>query len=161
MASFRVRTLGGFHSLRTSQSLLDHRAMRLNAKRFQRSIILAAVESLVAAQRLGANLVSLVQIVAHLDRTAAAWSFERRTGFSRPALARALADGALLRDVDRLKGVLRTGPEHWALVQVANGTVSFTESSWRRYSRIEVLMREGATADWSAWDALWAAAVDR
>lgn len=100
------------------------------------------------------------RVVRHLDREAAAWTFERRTGFSRPALARALAASPLLRDVDRLKGVLRTGPEHWALVQVANGVPSFADSSWRRDGRVEVLLREGVTADWDAWDAFWASVVD-
>lgn len=100
------------------------------------------------------------RVVRHLGRSAAAWTFERRTGFSRPALARALAASPLLRDAERLKGVLRTGPEHWALVQVANGVPSFTESSWRRDGRVEVLLREGVDADWSAWDALWASVAD-
>lgn len=94
--------------------------------------------------------------VHHVGRAASGWTFDRRTGFSRPALARALAESPLLRDVERLKGVLRTGPEHWALVQVANGAIAFAESSWRRDSRVEVLLREGAAADWAAWDALWA-----
>jgi G3E family GTPase len=101
------------------------------------------------------------RVVRHVGRTAAGWTFERRAGFSRPALARELAASPLLRDVERLKGVFRTGPEHWALVQVANGELSFAESSWRRDSRCEVLLREGAVTDWSAWDALWSATVDR
>ncbi|MFO0334391.1 MAG: CobW family GTP-binding protein [Pseudomonadota bacterium] len=100
------------------------------------------------------------RIARHVGREAGAWVFERRVGFSRPALVRTLERDARLAPVERLKGVFRTGSEHWALVQVADGRVSVAESSWRRDSRVEVLLRPGARADWPAWDALWESVTD-
>jgi G3E family GTPase len=94
-----------------------------------------------------------------VGRDVAAWVFERRTGFSRPALVAALATEAAALGAERVKGVFRTGQEHWALVQLAAGRVDVQESTWRRDGRVEVLLAPGAPVDWPAWDALWARAV--
>jgi G3E family GTPase len=96
-----------------------------------------------------------------LGRAVAGWTFERRIGFARPALIAALERDAERLGAERIKGVFRTGPEHWALVQLANGRCDVRESSWRRDSRVEVLLAEGRTADWRAWDALWERTLDR
>jgi G3E family GTPase len=93
-----------------------------------------------------------------LGRGIASWTFERRVGFSRPQLIARLARAADL-GAERVKGVFRTGPEHWALVQVADGRVDVQDSSWRRDSRVEVLLAPGVDADWPAWDTLWAGSV--
>jgi G3E family GTPase len=93
-----------------------------------------------------------------LARGVAAWTFERRIGFARPRLLARLERSAEL-GAERVKGVFRTGPEHWALVQVVDGRVEMQESSWRRDSRVEVLLAPGAAPDWPAWDALWTDAV--
>jgi G3E family GTPase len=95
---------------------------------------------------------------SRLGRGVAAWTFERRIGFSRPLLQAAL-DGAASLGAERVKGVFRTGPEHWALVQVADGRVDLQESSWRRDSRVEVLLAAGVEPDWTAWDVRWAETV--
>lgn len=95
-----------------------------------------------------------------LARGVAAWTFERRVGFSRPRLT-ALLELAVGRGAERIKGVFRTGPEHWALVQVADGRVDVQDSSWRRDSRVEVLLATGVEVDWLEWDALWSETVAR
>ncbi len=61
--------------------------------------------------------------------------------------------------VERIKGVFRTGPESWLLVQSHGETVRAVESQWRRDSRVEVQLAPGVVPDWSSWDARWAAAV--
>jgi G3E family GTPase len=93
-----------------------------------------------------------------LARGVAGWTFERRIGFSRPQLLARLARAADL-GAERVKGVFRTGPEHWALVQVADGRIDVQDSSWRRDSRVEVLLAPGVDADWAAWDTLWSGSV--
>lgn len=93
-----------------------------------------------------------------VGRGVAGWTFERRVGFSRPVLTARLQEAASL-GAERIKGVFRTGPEHWALVQVADGRVDVQDSNWRRDSRVEVLLAAGTPADWRAWDALWADTV--
>ncbi len=93
-----------------------------------------------------------------VGRGVAGWTFERRIGFARPRLTAQLQETARL-GAERVKGVFRTGPEHWALVQVADGRVEVQESSWRRDSRVEVLLAPGSRADWPAWDALWAGTI--
>lgn len=93
-------------------------------------------------------------VATRVGREVAGWTFERRTGFSRPALVAALERAAAL-GAERVKGAFRTGPEHWALVQLAGGRVDVQESSWRRDSRVEVLLAADRAAEWGAWDALW------
>jgi hypothetical protein len=93
-----------------------------------------------------------------LGRGIAGWTFERRIGFSRPRLLARLERAADL-GAERIKGVFRTGPEHWALVQVADGRVDVQDSSWRRDSRVEVLLAPGVDVDWPAWDTLWAESI--
>lgn len=94
-----------------------------------------------------------------LGRGIASWTFERRVGFSRPALTQVLQQAASF-GAERVKGVFRTGPEHWALVQVAAGCVDVQESSWRSDSRVEVLLAADRTPEWAQWDALWARTTD-
>jgi G3E family GTPase len=96
-----------------------------------------------------------------LGRAVAGWTFERRAGFARPALLGALERHAAALGAERIKGTFRTGPEHWALVQLANGRCDVSDSSWRRDSRVEVLLAAGRTPDWAAWDALWETTLDR
>jgi hypothetical protein len=63
--------------------------------------------------------------------------------------------------VVRIKGVFRTGEDDWVLAQSHAGGVDFRPSSWRRDSRVEVLLDAHATADGEAWDAAWAGAQQR
>jgi G3E family GTPase len=108
-----------------------------------------------ASERVELPALAAVRSAAtRVGRDVAGWTFERRTGFSRPALVAAFERAAAL-GAERVKGAFRTGPEHWALVQLAGGRVDVQDSSWRRDSRVEVLLASGGTADWAAWDALW------
>jgi hypothetical protein len=61
--------------------------------------------------------------------------------------------------VERFKGVFRTGPETWLLVQRAGGEMTSVESSWRRDNRAEILFRADATPDVAAIEAAFVAAL--
>ncbi|MCP5328642.1 MAG: GTP-binding protein [Sinobacteraceae bacterium] len=113
--------------------------------------------------------------VRHLGRRAVRWVFPRAVAFSREPLMRllaaagagsgsgAVADGPQRASgVLRLKGVFRVAEDEWLLVQPdAHGSVSVRPSSWRRDSRVELLL-DGASADEPlAWDAAWLDAQQR
>ncbi len=82
-----------------------------------------------------------------VGRVALSWTIDREAVFARPRLLAALAaEGAAapLAGVERFKGVFRTGPETWLLVQRTLEGCSAQESSWRRDSRAEALFAEQA-----------------
>lgn len=85
-----------------------------------------------------------------VGRTALAWTLDREAVFARTRLLAALAaegSEAPLMGVERFKGVFRTGPETWLLVQRTLEGCSAQESSWRRDSRAEALFAEHAPID--------------
>ena len=58
--------------------------------------------------------------------------------------------------VVRLKGVLRISEDEWLLAQVSAQGFDLRPSSWRRDSRVEVLLDDPARAsDARDWDAAW------
>jgi G3E family GTPase len=82
-----------------------------------------------------------------VGRDALAWTIDRAAVFARTRLLAVLAaegDAAPLRSVERFKGVFRTGPETWLLVQRSGSEFSSQETSWRRDSRAEALFSNGA-----------------
>jgi G3E family GTPase len=89
-----------------------------------------------------------------LDRCACAWIVPPEVTFNRVAIERALRTRPL-PGIERLKAVLRTGVEHWTLVNVSLDAVDTQPSGWRRDSRIEVQLKPGINADWLHWDAWW------
>jgi hypothetical protein len=93
-----------------------------------------------------------------LDRCACAWIVPPEVTFNRVAIERALRTRPL-PGIERLKAVLRTGVEHWTLVNVSLDAVHTQPSGWRRDSRIEVQLKPGINADWSHWDAWWSEMV--
>ncbi|MFT3905330.1 MAG: GTP-binding protein [Steroidobacteraceae bacterium] len=101
------------------------------------------------------------QTTHELGHEAVSWRFERDWQFARPALLGGLQ--ALLRDLPslRFKAVLRSGPEHWLLVQSSGGALDVQESAWRRDSRAEWLLPAGQWADSTAWEQLWRTVATR
>ena len=93
-----------------------------------------------------------------LDRHACAWIAPPEVRFNRVAIERALQTRPLA-GIERLKAVLRTGVEHWTLVNMTVDGVHAQPSGWRRDSRIEVQLQPGVQADWSQWDAWWSEMV--
>jgi len=81
----------------------------------------------------------------------------RELVFNRVQLQDSLSHGAggLLTGVDRLKAVLRTGIEHWTLLNVSTNVVTAAPCGWRQDSRIEVQMQAATDVDWSRWDGYW------
>ena len=98
--------------------------------------------------------------VFHVGHRALRWVFPRARAFSRERLAGLLAavgdDAGPLGKVARLKGVLRTSEDEWLLAQVSGHGFDLRPSSWRRDSRVEVLLDDPAgVIDARAWDAAW------
>ncbi|HTE42559.1 MAG TPA: GTP-binding protein [Steroidobacteraceae bacterium] len=93
-------------------------------------------------------------IYALLGREACGWAMPRELIFNRVKLHQALQEGAgaMLANIERLKGVLRTGIEHWTLFHVSAAGVTTEPCGWRQDSRLEVQGIEGAAVDWRAWD---------
>jgi G3E family GTPase len=111
--------------------------------------------------RLGAFAASRAK-ARHVGRAAVAWTVDRDAVFARTRLFALLtADDAAapLAGVERFKGVFRTGPETWLLVQRAGGEMTSVESSWRRDNRAEILFRADATPDVAAIEAAFVAAL--
>ena len=98
-----------------------------------------------------------------LDRQACGWTIPREVTFNRVKLMDSLQHNAerLLSNVDRLKAVLRTGIDHWALINVSPAGISDAPCSWRQDSRIEVQGRQGARIEWARWDEFWNSMVSR
>jgi G3E family GTPase len=95
-----------------------------------------------------------------LDAVALAWRFGREREFAEDRLRELVASGAAgLPDcerVRRLKGVFRVAEDRWLLVQIGPaGAGSVEEASWRRDSRVELVLEGRAAADASSWAALW------
>lgn len=98
--------------------------------------------------------------VFHVGHRALRWVFPRAQAFSRERLAGLLAavgdDAGPLGKVARLKGVLRTSEDEWLLAQVSGHGFDLRPSSWRRDSRVEVLLDDPTgVIDERAWDAAW------
>ncbi len=96
----------------------------------------------------------------HVGHRALRWVFPRAQAFSRERLAGLLAtlggDAGPLGRVVRLKGVLRISEDEWLLAQVSAQGFDLRPSSWRRDSRVEVLLDDPARAsDARDWDAAW------
>jgi hypothetical protein len=89
-----------------------------------------------------------------LNRHACAWIAPPEVTFNRVAVERALQSRPL-PDIERLKAVLRTGIEHWTLINVTTDGVHTQPSGWRRDNRIEVQLKPGMEVDWWQWDAWW------
>jgi hypothetical protein len=98
-----------------------------------------------------------------LDRQACGWTIPREVTFNRAKLMDSLQHNAeeLLSNVERLKAVLRTGIDHWALVNVSPAGVSDAPCGWRQDSRIEVQGREGKQIEWARWDDFWSSMISR
>ncbi len=94
----------------------------------------------------------------HLDREVLSWVIARDAVFARIRL-RELA--GQLPGVERFKGVFRTGPETWLLVQRSATGVTLTESAWRRDSRAEALYSEATAADAAGLERSLSAALAR
>jgi G3E family GTPase len=91
-----------------------------------------------------------------LGHVGASWTLPRAAGFSEDALLAALRRAAADPAVRRLKLVARVADDDWTLAQVAAGRVEQAPCSWRRDSRIELVLDAGdGPADWARWDAIW------
>lgn len=100
----------------------------------------------------------------HLGHRATRWVFPRSIEFSEASLVRAMAApgsgeaGAVeSRAFARLKGVFRVGEEDWVLVQSDGRRVDVRPTSWRRDSRVELLLAAdpAGAAGLEAWDGTW------
>lgn len=100
---------------------------------------------------------------ALLNRQACGWTIPREVTFNRVKLMEALQTNAsgLLLNVERVKAVLRTGIDHWALINVSAAGVSDIPCGWRQDSRIEVQGRQDGHIDWARWDEFWNSMVSR
>lgn len=95
-----------------------------------------------------------------LDAVAFSWHFGREREFDERRLREVVAvgpaglpDGERLR---RLKGVFRVDEDRWLLVQLGPGAAgSVEEASWRRDSRVELVLDGRRAADASSWATLW------
>jgi G3E family GTPase len=105
----------------------------------------------------------LRQEVLHLGHRALAWTFPRSVEFSRRRLENLLAaalqaepgaDGGSVRFA-RLKGVFRVGEDDWVLAQAGAGFLDLRPTSWRRDSRVELLVEASSALDVEGWDAGW------
>jgi G3E family GTPase len=95
----------------------------------------------------------------HIGHAAWRWVFPRSVAFSRPRLESLLASAGAedrpLGAVVRVKGVFRTGEDDWVLAQWDGRGVDVRPSSWRRDSRVEVLLEDLPAAPATTWDAAW------
>jgi len=96
----------------------------------------------------------IARVHSLLARHACGWTVPRDLVFNRVKLHQALLHGAdgLLADVERFKAVLRTGVEHWTLLNVSAAGIHADACGWRQDSRIEVQMKSGASVEWRRWD---------
>ena len=99
-------------------------------------------------------------VVIALGHSGSHWVFPRDIEFSLARLSAALstsADGLPGGDqLLRIKGVFRVGEDHWVLAQRVGNRVDLRDTSWRRDSRAEVLLRGQSPEARSAWSAIWA-----
>jgi G3E family GTPase len=112
--------------------------------------------------RFGSN-VATARSIYRLARHACGWTLPREVTFDERKITRAFADAsyaALLAQAERIKAILRTGVEHWVLLNVVGGAVTVTPCGWRQDSRIEVQLREGVVSRWCEWDAFLAIIAD-
>lgn len=98
--------------------------------------------------------------VHHIGHRAIRWVFPRAVEFSRPRLASLLAAAGagaapLGGGVARLKGVFRIAEDEWVVAQVERHGVAMRPTSWRRDSRVELLLDGDAPCEPQAWDAAW------
>jgi G3E family GTPase len=120
-------------------------------------------EAALAPRELPAPQVEPDRAHAHaVDAIATSWRFGREREFAEDRLRELVAAGAAgLPDgmrVRRLKGIFRVGEDRWLLVQIGPaGAGSVEEASWRRDSRVELLLEGRTAADAPSWAALWAA----
>ena len=100
---------------------------------------------------------------ARLERQACGWAIPREASFNRVKLTASLQEGAegLLKQVERLKAVLRTGIDHWTLFNVSAAGVSSEPCGWRQDSRIEVQAKQSAMVEWPRWDEYWQSMLAR
>lgn len=96
------------------------------------------------------------RVVRYLGRAGADWWFGRAVCFDEAAIIGTL--GTAVRGCARFKAVLRVAEDRWLLVQHDGGPLTLRESSWRRDSRAELVAQPGQDVDWSALDAVFAAA---
>ena len=71
------------------------------------------------------------------------------------AAAGAAPLGAAAGELERFKAVVRIAEDEWILLQWAEGTLSMSETAWRRDNRIELQCRPGSSWSAEAWDQLW------
>lgn len=96
--------------------------------------------------------------VSHLGHRALSWVFPRAVEFSQRRLEDLLAVAGGAPDstrVARLKGVFRVGEDDWVLAQAGASFIDLRPTSWRRDSRVEVLLEDRSRLDITAWDAGW------
>jgi G3E family GTPase len=98
--------------------------------------------------------------IVRLGRVGARWVFPRAVAFSRSRLAALFAAGAAplgaaAGELERFKAVVRIAEDEWILLQWAEGTLSMSETAWRRDNRIELQCRPGSSWSAEAWDQLW------
>jgi len=99
--------------------------------------------------------------VRHLGHRALSWVFPRSVEFSRRRLegllAAAGADGAGGGGAQfaRLKGVFRVGEDDWVLAQAGDRFFDLRPTSWRRDSRVELLVGGAEPFEVGDWDAGW------
>ncbi|MCU0759259.1 MAG: hypothetical protein MUF07_08710 [Steroidobacteraceae bacterium] len=97
--------------------------------------------------------------VRHIGHTAWRWVFPRSVGFSRSRVESLLATSAAedrpLGAVVRVKGVFRTGEDDWVLAQWDGRALDVRPSSWRRDSRVEVLLEGASATGAQTWDSAW------
>jgi G3E family GTPase len=101
--------------------------------------------------------------VRHLGHRALSWVFPRSVEFSRRRLEGLLAamgapgagEGCRAPPLARLKGVFRVGDDDWVLAQAGDHFFDLRETSWRRDSRVELLVGAADPFDVTDWDAGW------
>lgn len=141
-----------FEPLRTAARapVSASRSPRHEAERLHRS---AAGEEITAAN-------GRRREVHHIGHRAIRWVFPRAVEFSRPRLASLLAAAGagappLGGGIARLKGVFRTAEDEWIIAQLERHGVAMRPTSWRRDSRVELLLDGDAPCEPAAWDAAW------
>ncbi len=103
--------------------------------------------------------------VRHLGHRALQWRFVRAVGFAHSRLESLFAElgegrgpmGTGAEGVVRLKGVFRVSEDDWVLAQAGRGFSELRATSWRRDSRVELLVAESADFSVADWDAAWSA----